>query len=199
MALEVLSLRKLPSLIWLSKEDGESIFPRLSTLRIDECPTSFLSTGFQYLTRLEELCIKSCREVEGLHEALQHMTALKELELRNLPNLKSLPDCFGSLPFLRYLNIVKFLNRTCLPTSLSLSRSLEWLTISGRNSELEKRCENEKGEDRPKIAHIPRIDIMRHQQDGIQSRRVRFQIRAHEETSVGRDQVKFMITSVPWG
>ncbi|TKY45757.1 Disease resistance protein RGA2 [Spatholobus suberectus] len=161
-SLKRLSLKNLPNLIRLSREDGENMFPRLSKLTIDECPTKLLnvSAGFQCLTRLEALFIFRCREVEGLHEALQHMTALKKLTLKSLPKLESLPDCFGNLPLLRELRIYSCDKLRCLPTSLSLTSSLILLDIHGCSRELEKRCEKETGEDWPKIAHIPDTTVI---------------------------------------
>ncbi|KAK7407276.1 hypothetical protein VNO78_09055 [Psophocarpus tetragonolobus] len=153
-ALESLILVYLPSLIRLSRNDEENIFPQLSSLQIIECPKLLkVSRGFQFLTHLKELSIKSCREVEGLHTALQNMTSLRSLYLRDLPMLEFLPDCFGNLPLLHELTIWKCSKLKCLPTSLSLS-SLEWLHIYDC-PELEKRCESKTGEDWPKIAHIP--------------------------------------------
>ncbi|CAJ1931529.1 unnamed protein product [Sphenostylis stenocarpa] len=124
----------------------------LKRLKILGCPKFNASAGFQCL---ETLLIDGCREVEGLHEALQYMSALKKLTLMDLPNLESLPDCFGHLPLLHQLTIVNCPKLTSLPASLSLS-NLKLLRIC-RCSELEKRCEKETGEDRPKIAHIPDI------------------------------------------
>ncbi|TKY69812.1 Disease resistance protein RGA2 [Spatholobus suberectus] len=185
-SLNDLSLKNLPNLIRLSREDGENMFPHLSKLTIVGCHKLLnVSAGFQCLTRLEELLIFRCREVEveGLHEALQRMTSLKELalydlpklesspdcfgnlpllqslDIHNLPKLESLPDCFGNLPLLRELHIENCSMLRCLPTSLSLSSSLQYLMIVDCHPELEKRCEKETGEDWPKIAHIPHIYI----------------------------------------
>jgi len=158
MSLEILSLRYLPNLTRLSKEGRENMFPHLSTLEIIVCPKLLnVSAGFECLTCVKDLRIKSCiEEVEGVHVALQHMTALKNLTLVDLPNLESLPDSFENLSLLHELTIRYCSKLRCLPTSLS--RSLEYLTIFGC-TELEKRCDKEKGEEWPKIAHIPHLNL----------------------------------------
>ncbi|XP_027911687.1 disease resistance protein RGA2-like [Vigna unguiculata] len=178
MALEFLSLCRLPSLLRLSSEDGKNLFPCLTTLEIDDCcnllaeevwlqglqslkklkakmcPKLNVWAGLQCLTCLEDLTIERCEEVEGL----QHMTALKKLTLRDVPNIQSLLHelRFGELPLLRELRIGECYKLMCLPTSLRLS-SVEMLSIMGCNPELKKRCEKETGEDWPIIAHIPRV------------------------------------------
>ncbi|QCD90571.1 disease resistance protein RPM1 [Vigna unguiculata] len=172
MALEYLLLSWLPSLIRLSREDGENQFSCLSTLKIIRCP-NFSMQGLhslkklemnwcpqlnvwpclQNLTCLEDLTISILPEVKGL----QHMTKLKKLTLRDL-YIKSLPDCFGDLPLLRELHIVGCLMLMRLPRSLSLSR-LQELRITHCNLELKQRCRKETGEDWPIIAHIPRLYV----------------------------------------
>jgi len=178
MALEYLSLCRLPSLVRLSHEDGKNLFPCLSTLEIEDCsnfmpeeawlqglqslkklkmkmcPKLQVRAGLKCLTCIEDLTIERCEEVEGL----QHMTDLKKLTLRNLPNIEFLFQqlSFGELPLLREVRIVECYKLMRLPTSLSLS-SLEELSIIGCNPELKKRCEKEIGEDWPIIAHIPRL------------------------------------------
>ncbi|KAK7367928.1 hypothetical protein VNO80_09948 [Phaseolus coccineus] len=178
MALEYLSLSRLPSLIKLSREDGKNPFPCLSTLEIvncskflaeegwlqglqslkklkmKRCPKFNVGAGLQCGTCLEDLTIERCGEVEGL----QHMTSLKKLTLSNVPNieflLQELP--FGDLPLLRQLVIVECHKLMRLPTSLSLC-SLEKLSIIGCNPELQKRCEKDNGEYWPIIGHIPHL------------------------------------------
>lgn len=174
MALEYLTLRKLPNLIRLSREGVQNMLPRLSNLEIGECPKFLaeeeslqglhslqalwiwergkfnLLACSQFLTCLKDLWIEGCREVDDLHEALQHMTALKELTLRDL-------QIFLLLQRLTIENCSKL---RFLPTSLSLS-SLERLSIKNCHPELEMRCEKETGVDSPKIAHILHIGIWR--------------------------------------
>jgi len=160
MSLELLSLRHLPNLTRISREGGENMFPHLSTLEIIECPKLLnVSAGFECFTCVKDILITGCREkVEGVNEALRHMTALGKLTLDDLPNLESLPHCLGNLSLLHDLTIHNCSKLRCLPTCLS--RSLQYLTISGyTHPELKKRCEKEKGEDWPTIAHIPHLDL----------------------------------------
>ncbi|XP_058764476.1 putative disease resistance protein RGA4 [Vicia villosa] len=203
IALEHLSLEKLPNLMRISREDRENRFPHLSALVIIECPSLL---GFPSLPSLTYMCIQgkcnqellssihkhdsleslvfynneeltcfpigmlrnlislkslmiwSWSEIEVLDEALQHMTALESLILRDLPNLISLPEPLGNLVFLRDLRISNCPKLTCLPISLQSLTGLKSLGIYCC-SELEKRCEEKKGEDWPKIAHVQNIEI----------------------------------------
>ncbi|XP_050905593.1 putative disease resistance protein RGA4 [Lathyrus oleraceus] len=130
----------------------------LKTLSITSCQKFNQSQSFQYLTCLENLIIKSCPKIEGLHEALQHMCALQYLSLDNLPNLASLPDWLGNLVLLQILDIYNCPKLTCLPMSIQRLTSLKYLTIYGC-SELVKRCKENTGEDWHKIAHVQHIII----------------------------------------
>ncbi|CAK8536971.1 unnamed protein product [Lathyrus sativus] len=130
----------------------------LKRLSIRRCQKFNLSESFQYLTCLEELIIKSCPEIEGLHEALQQMCALQSLTLGDLPNLASLPEWLGNLGLLHKLEIYNCPKLTCLPISIQRLTSLKRLEIYNCR-ELEKRCKENTGEDWHKIAHIPDIYI----------------------------------------
>ncbi|KAG5062013.1 hypothetical protein JHK85_003196 [Glycine max] len=71
MAIENLSLEKLPNLTRLSRDDGENMFPHLSKLEITECP------------KLSEDC-KSCFQLPTLGK----LPSLKELRIDNMINVK---------------------------------------------------------------------------------------------------------------
>ncbi|KAG5005794.1 hypothetical protein JHK82_023775 [Glycine max] len=175
-ALEELTLRRLPNLKRLSREDRENMFPCFSRLEIDECPKFFgeevllqglrslsvfncgkfnVSSGFKCL---HKLWLSNCAAVEDL-QALQDMTSLQELRLTGLPKLESLPDCFGDIPLLHTFSIFYCSKLTYLPMSLRLTTSLQQLTIFGCHPELEKRCDKETGEDWPNIVHISHISL----------------------------------------
>lgn len=55
MAIENLSLEKLPNLTRLSRDDGENMFPHLSKLEITECPKL---SGFPSLPSINDLHIQ---------------------------------------------------------------------------------------------------------------------------------------------
>jgi len=134
------SIHKLDSLNFLHLHDNEEITDGM--LRNPSC--------------LKELSISSCSKIEGLAETLQHVTALQSLSLSYLPNLTSLPESFGNLSYLHGLEIVECQKLTCLPMSIQSLTGLRCLLISNC-SELQKRCEKEKGEDWPKISHVQNI------------------------------------------
>jgi hypothetical protein len=140
------------------KDEALQSLHSLECFEIFNCPKFNLSTGFRYLTSLENLIIDNISDMSGLQEALQHMTALQSLSLTELPNLTSLPDCLGNLGLLRLLRIYGCPNLMCLPTTIQCLTGLESLRICGC-PEIENRYQKETGEDWPKIAHVKNVDI----------------------------------------
>ncbi|OIW10468.1 hypothetical protein TanjilG_00408 [Lupinus angustifolius] len=120
---------------------------------VSYCKFNF-STGFQYLTSLEDLTISSCPEVQGFPESLQHMTSLQSLTLCDLCNLRSLPDWLGNLALLHSLIISKCPKLMHLPMSIQCLSTLQSLSIYGC-PELKIPAE----EDWPTIPHIPDIHV----------------------------------------
>lgn len=121
----IMELENLPE--WLQK------LCSLCSLTIEDChKLKFLSPGLKYLTRLKELKIRGCPELQLYKDEDELPQSLEVLELVGCFGLTALPEGIGKLGYLRRLRIEE---------SPILSR----------------RCEKETGEDWPKIAHIPEI------------------------------------------
>ncbi|KAI9073424.1 hypothetical protein K1719_044609 [Acacia pycnantha] len=106
--LKFLRLEKLPSLKKLSREDGDNVFPRLSSLKITHCPKLILSClpsvttldmfkecnralllSIQNLHNLEQLWFFEDKEVTSFPDGmLQCFKCLKELHICRLENLR---------------------------------------------------------------------------------------------------------------
>ncbi|KAJ9559303.1 hypothetical protein OSB04_013917 [Centaurea solstitialis] len=101
---------------------------------------------------LQELTIHYCRLLVSLPS---NLSTLKELSLNVVPGLVSLPN---NLPKLTRLDICGCPDLQCLPNRL---KELTSLSIIGCEK-LQRRCEKEKGEDWPKISHVPNLRILQH-------------------------------------
>jgi hypothetical protein len=121
---------------------------------------AFLSEGVRHLTALENLYLFSCPELNSLPESIQHLTSLRSLTIFKCDGLTCLPNHIGYLTFLSSLEIEHCPNLTSLPDGIQSLSNLRKLIINNC-SNLEKGCEKERGEDWPKIAHIPNIGISR--------------------------------------
>ncbi|KAI4313471.1 hypothetical protein L6164_026450 [Bauhinia variegata] len=131
----------------------------LQRLKVGWCnKLKFFSDGFQYLTSLKELMIVSCPEVRILPESLQFTSSLQSISLYGLPKLSLLPDWLGSLTSLQSLEISDCPKLKCIPMSVQCISNLKSLNISAC-PELLRHCEEETGEDWPKIAHIPHVNL----------------------------------------
>ncbi|XP_034919401.2 putative disease resistance protein RGA4 [Populus alba] len=91
--------------------------------------------GLCGLSSLRRLRIQWCDKFTFLSEEMRHLTALEDLKLEECPELDSLPESIQHLTSLQSLFIFD-----C--------------------PDLKKRCEKDLGEDWPKIAHIPHIEII---------------------------------------
>ncbi|XP_008808655.2 disease resistance protein RGA2-like [Phoenix dactylifera] len=110
----------------------------LLALRIHSCPqmTSFAEEEeeLQKLTSLQSLHIYDCVNLQFLPAALYRLTSLERLYLQNCPQIQSLPE-------------------NGLPGSLNM--------LDIRDCPiLEDRCRKDAGPDWPKIAYIPKLDIL---------------------------------------
>ncbi|XP_060672468.1 putative disease resistance RPP13-like protein 1 [Ziziphus jujuba] len=149
--------RKLVSLL----EEG---WPsNLKSLSIWGCSDLFninMPWNLGMLTSLTSLTIggQNVALVSFLEEGRLPIT-LTSLNLLFIDNLRSLHSkAFRSLTSLKKLKIYKCTHLQCLPEE-GLPASLELLSIESCPL-VAQRCQREKGEDWPKIAHIPRIRIV---------------------------------------
>ena len=108
--------------------------PSLETLEITELDAeSFPDEGLLPLS-LACLVIRDFPNLKKLdYKGLCHLSSLKKLILDYCPNLQQLPE-------------------------EGLPKSISYLEIQGC-TDLKQRCQNPGGEDWPKIAHIPTLDI----------------------------------------
>lgn len=109
------------------------------------------------LTSLRELCIGYC-ELASLSEGIQYLTSSERLFIWRCPLLNHLPESMQSLNALWWLEIRDCINLMCLPDSVRHLGSLKRLHIMGC-PHLVQSCQEERGEEWPKIAHIPIIQI----------------------------------------
>ncbi|KAF9664127.1 hypothetical protein SADUNF_Sadunf17G0123900 [Salix dunnii] len=131
----------------------------LRSLWISGCDNlASLTEGVRHLTALEHLDLYGCPELNSLPESIQHLTSLQSLRICDCKGLASLPNQFGYLKSLSDLYIQDCPNLMSLPDGVQSLSNLSQLTINNC-PELAKRCKKEKGEDWPKISHIPHITI----------------------------------------
>ncbi|KAJ6861499.1 disease resistance protein RGA4 [Populus alba x Populus x berolinensis] len=141
-------------------EEGLRKLTSLEVLKIDSCTRLYTlpMNGLSGLSSLRKLSVRNCDKFVSLSEGVQYLTALEDLELELCPELNSLPKSIQHLTSLRSLTLCKCPNLVCLPEGLQSLSNLSKLWISDCPN-LNKRCEKERGEDWPKIAHIPSVTI----------------------------------------
>ncbi|KAL2335084.1 hypothetical protein Fmac_016297 [Flemingia macrophylla] len=88
MSLELMLLEELPNLISLCREDGEIMFPRLSTLQITECPKLL---GLPSLPSIKNLKIEG-KSNQDLPSSIRKLSSLENLELADIEELTCFPD-----------------------------------------------------------------------------------------------------------
>jgi hypothetical protein len=131
-SLTIMFCGKLESL----PEEGLRNLNSLEDLNIAGCGrlTCLPMNGLCGLSSLRWLRFQRCDKFTSLSEGVRHLTALEFLHFYKCPELNSLPESIQHLTSLKSLLIMECRN-------------------------LEKRCEKDLGEDWPKIAHIPHIEI----------------------------------------
>ncbi|KHN35303.1 Putative disease resistance RPP13-like protein 1 [Glycine soja] len=160
--LEFLTIRTCPQLESLPGSTS------LKELTICDCPRvesfpegeldaeSFPDEGLLPLS-LTYLWIWDFRNLKKLdYKGLCHLSSLEVLWLDECPNLQQLPE-EGLPKSISYLKIIDCPNLQQLPEE-GLPKSITHLKIRGC-PKLKQRCQNPGGEDWPKIAHIPTLDI----------------------------------------
>ncbi|KAJ6861502.1 hypothetical protein NC651_037549 [Populus alba x Populus x berolinensis] len=157
-SLEVLNIDSCTRLYTLPM-NGLSGLSSLRELSVRNCDKFVsLSEGVQYLTALENLELELCPELNSLPKSIQHLTSLRSLRFYECKGLTSLPNQIGYLISLSRLEIQYCPNLVCLPEGLQSLSNLSDLMIN-HCPNLKKRCAKERGEDWPKIAHIPSVYI----------------------------------------
>ncbi|CAI0461770.1 unnamed protein product [Linum tenue] len=136
-----------------------SNFPCLTCLEIRECPKLFSSLQETMpAPNLTRLLLMGCLGVESFPGKRLLPSTLTILKIWDFPSLTSLDwEGLQNLHSLRELQICNCPNLKCLPEEgfpLNLSHLyVSWCPL------LEQRCRPDDGEDWPKIAHIPELEI----------------------------------------
>ena len=113
---------------------------------------------WQSFKSLDYLVLENLPQLETLPDGLQHVTTLRNLNIRGCNSLIAIPEWISNLSSLTVLYIWECPNLTSLPEGIRSISSLQTLQIYGCPI-LEQRCQREKGEDWPEIAHIPHLDL----------------------------------------
>ncbi|XVF71439.1 hypothetical protein PTKIN_Ptkin12aG0037500 [Pterospermum kingtungense] len=162
-SLESLDVISCNSLVTLPENELRGL-SSLSSFCLQLCDKlASLSDGVRYLTSLQDLLINGCPELNSLPQSIQHLSALRSLSIWGCKGLTSLPNEIEHLTSLSLLDIEWCPNLMCLPQGLQSLMALKTLMIVGC-PHLERRCNKERGEDWPIIAHIPSIEIMSYEE-----------------------------------
>ncbi|XP_027361339.1 putative disease resistance protein RGA4 [Abrus precatorius] len=127
MALEFLLLEEMPNLIRLAREDGENMFPRLSTFQITDCPELL---DLPSLPSINDLRIKGkCREVLS---SIHKLSSLQSLSFNYNEELTCLPDgMLQNLTSLKKIEFYKLSKLEILATRIINLKAIQELYIRG--------------------------------------------------------------------
>ncbi|PHU21571.1 hypothetical protein BC332_06678 [Capsicum chinense] len=161
-SLQSLSIRKCKNLVSLSTCLTHLI--SLESLYVQDCPMLDLSNEeamqFQAPGHLSAFRVVWLDKLMSLPLWLRHFSAtLKSIYLFKCPNFTAIPEWISDIIALNRLDIVNCIMLTSLPKGLRSLTALQTLNIFWCSSILSQRCKKEVGEDWPKIAHIPTVDI----------------------------------------
>jgi Leucine-rich repeat (LRR) protein len=143
----------------ISLPQGLKNLTALESLVIWDCEKINLMEGEDYPTSLRSFDISFSSKLVALPQWLiQSATTLQFLEIGFCENLAALPEWLPNLTSLQNLQIWCCPKLSSLPEGMGHLTALRELKIIDC-SELNKNCEREVGVERPKIKHIPQIDI----------------------------------------
>ncbi|RDX64143.1 putative disease resistance protein RGA4, partial [Mucuna pruriens] len=131
MALEFLLLEELPNLIRLSREDGENMFPRLSTLQITDCSKLL---ALPSLPSIKELRIQGkCNQ--DLPSSIHRLSSLEYLQFMYNEPLTCFPDgMLQNLTSLKTLDLYKLSRLEVLPAEIINLAAIQELCINDCDS-----------------------------------------------------------------
>ncbi|XP_039145739.1 putative disease resistance protein RGA3 [Dioscorea cayenensis subsp. rotundata] len=125
----------------------------LEEILLEDCNELLSVEGLQALPSLRKLSIYNCHEFRYL--CMEEMTKLHELDIKSCHDLESLPAWLHRLPSLKHLNIRYCPKFHSLPKD-GLPSSLEALEFIDCDPGLMKRCQEELSPEWQMIKHIPK-------------------------------------------